>query len=146
MSKLRMIAVVIIVLGLVFAVTGAGTWLTVRSALADEHITVSDDAGSLGGKQVLGPITAYAQAEVIKEHALNATDGKTYAQLDRDDPVRQTAMTASFLRASLFASVIAFGVAAMSIGLGIVLLLIGYGLLTVERALAANQARAPGIV
>jgi len=34
-------------------------------------------------------------------------------------------MTASFLRASLFTSVLAYGVAAMSGGLGIVLILIG---------------------
>lgn len=38
---------------------------------------------------------------------------------------RRVAMTASFLRASLFTSVLAYGVAAMSGGLGIVLILIG---------------------
>ena len=68
-----------------------------------------------------GPFTAYAEAEVINKHALEATGGKTYAELDREDPARQTAMQASFLRASLFTSVVAFGVAAMATVLGIVM-------------------------
>jgi hypothetical protein len=49
-------------------------------------------------------------------------------------------MTASFLRASLFTSVVSFGVAAMAGGLGIVLLLIGWALLSVARALRAVAA------
>ena len=79
-------------------------------------------------KQVAGPLTAYAQAEIINKHALESTGGKTYAELDREDPLRQTAMTASFLRASLFTSVVAYGVAAMAIGLGVVNILLGWAL------------------
>jgi hypothetical protein len=37
-------------------------------------------------------------------------------------------MTASFLRASLFTSVVSFGVAALVIGVGLCLLLVGAGL------------------
>lgn len=37
-------------------------------------------------------------------------------------------MTASFLRASLFTSVVAFGVAALVVGLGILFVLFGWGL------------------
>ncbi|HZJ49215.1 MAG TPA: aromatic ring-opening dioxygenase LigA [Acidimicrobiia bacterium] len=142
-KNIRIVATVIIVVGLLFTLAGAATWLTVRSALADEHITVSQDATSLAGKAVIGPLTAYAQANVIKGHALTATGGKTYAELDREDPVRQTAMTASFLRASLFTSVVAFGVAAMSIGLGLVLLLIGFALLKLSAGRVNNPMRAP---
>ncbi|GBD86089.1 hypothetical protein BMS3Abin02_02514 [bacterium BMS3Abin02] len=142
-KNVRIIATVIILFGLLFTLAGAATWLTVRSALADEHITVSKDAASFGGKSVTGPLTAYAQAEIIKEHALKATGGKTYAQLDREDPVRQTAMTASFLRASLFTSVVAFGVAAMAIGLGLVLILIGFVVLKAAEGFASLSRRAP---
>ena len=49
----------------------------------------------------------------------------TYAELAQDDPVRDTMMNASFLRASLFTSVVAFGICALVIGLGIVLGVIG---------------------
>jgi len=38
-------------------------------------------------------------------------------------------MTASFLRASLFTSVVAYGVSAMSAGLGLILILIGVALM-----------------
>ena len=70
---------------------------------------------------------------MIEKHYLEATKGKTYAELDREDPIRETAMTASFLRASLFTSVVSFGIAAMAFGLGIVLTILGYGLLMMTR-------------
>jgi hypothetical protein len=64
---------------------------------------------------------------------LEATGGLTYAQLDRDDPRRAVAMDASFLRASLFTSVVAYGVAAMAIGLGLLFILIGLALNSLSR-------------
>jgi len=70
-----------------------------------------------------GPLEAFVQADVINTHALKATGGKTYAQLDKEDPLRATAMNGSFLRSSLFTSVIAFGVALFAIGVGVLALL-----------------------
>ena len=55
------------------------------------------------------PWQAYAQANVIGKHATEIAGGKTYAELPQDDPNRDTVMTASFLQASLFTSVVAFG-------------------------------------
>jgi hypothetical protein len=100
----------------------------VSSTLADEQITVADDASCLAGNDVNGPFSAYCEAQIIQHHALDATDGKTYAQLDRDNPLRATAMNASFLRSSLFTSVVAFGVAGMAILMGVVFILIGLGM------------------
>jgi hypothetical protein len=88
----------------------------------------------LAGDAVNGPFSAYAQAEVINEHALEATGGKTYAELDQDDPIRTTAMQASFLRASLFTSVVAYGVALMAVGLGLTLILIAWAVSSAARA------------
>jgi hypothetical protein len=65
---------------------------------------------------------------VIDKHALEATGGLRYAELGREDPKRQTAMTASFLQASLFTSVVAFGVAAMAVAVGVLFLLLGLGI------------------
>jgi hypothetical protein len=121
-------AVLVIIAGVVFIVAGIGSWFAVKSQLSAENITVAEDAGRFAGEAVDGPFTAYEQANVINKHALEATGGKTYAELDRDDPARQTAMTASFLRASLFTSVLAFGVSAMAIGLGFVQIIIGVAL------------------
>ena len=59
--------------------------------------------------------------------------GKTYAELDREDPVRATVMNGSFLRASLFTSIVSFGIAAMAMGLGVVFVLVGAALRSLAR-------------
>jgi hypothetical protein len=130
------------------------------------------DPGALAGKNVVDPFTAYAQASAINHHSLTATNGRTYAELGTDitvatkkltdggmsaadaakDPSvvklqgeRTTIQTGSFLRASLFTSVVAFGIAALVIGLGILFILVGFALrsLTAKReAAVAPAARA----
>ena len=75
-----------------------------------------------------GPISAYCQADIIDHHTQEITGGKTYAELDQEDPNRAVAMDSAFLQASLFTSVVAFGVAAMAFVLGIVLTLIGFAI------------------
>ncbi|MEG3615165.1 aromatic ring-opening dioxygenase LigA [Isoptericola haloaureus] len=135
----RIVGILGLVAGLVMIVAGAVTWATVSSQLSAQNITVSEDAAFLGGDVVDGPFSAYAQAQIIDEHALAATDGLTYAELDREDPLRDTAMNASFLRASLFTSVVAYGVSALVIGLGVVVGVFGWSL----RSLAAEPAAKP---
>ena len=85
------------------------------------------------GQDVAGPFTAYAQADVIAKHAEEMAEGKTYAELDQDDPVRASVMDASFLRASLYTSVVAFGVAALATVLGLILVLVGWALMRVAK-------------
>ncbi|WKZ83068.1 MAG: aromatic ring-opening dioxygenase LigA [Acidimicrobiia bacterium] len=114
--------------GLGSAVAGAVAWATVSSRLAGEKIVVPDGAPHLGGRPVRGPLTAFAQAEAINGIAMKATGGRVYAELDQDDPAAETARVASFLRASLFTSVLAFGVAAGQMAVGLVLMLIGKAL------------------
>jgi hypothetical protein len=136
----RVVSILVMIAGVALIVAGAVTWFIVRDQLADEKIVVSDDAPFLGGNDVDGPFAAYAEAEAINDHALEASGGLTYAELDRDDPTRETVMTASFLRASLFTSVVAFGVAFFAFGIGIVLILVGWALLRVERVLRSGTA------
>ena len=138
----RTLAILLMVFGVVLAGAGVVTWIVVQTQLADENITVAEDAEYLAGETVDGPFSAYSQAQVIEKHALEASGGQTYAQLDREDERRPTVMNASFLRASLFTSVVAFGVAAMAFALGIVVILIGYALSTVSRHLAGQTAAA----
>jgi hypothetical protein len=137
-KSLRLIGALVMAAGLLFSVAGAGTWLMVSNALADERITVAEDAARFGGQEVNGPLTAYYQADIIEHHALEGSGGKTYAELDREDPARATVMNGSFLRASLFTSVVSFGVAAMAMGLGIVLVLLGFAV----RSLGSDAATA----
>jgi hypothetical protein len=135
----KWISIVVMVIGALMVIAGAVTYGQVSSTLADERITVSEDA-CLGGQTVSGPFTAYCEAQIIQTHALEATGGKTYAELDREDPLRVVAMNGSFLRASLFTSVVAFGVAAMAIGVGIVFILIGVALLNISGRMGGAKA------
>ena len=97
----------------------------VSSQLQAERITVSQDSDKYAGEAVAGPFTAYQEAIMIEKHALAATNGKTYAELDREDPLRGTAMNGYFLRASLFTSVVSFGVSALVMGVGLMFFLSG---------------------
>jgi hypothetical protein len=139
-STVRLFGLLVIISGAIMLIAGVVTWFTVKSQLADEKITVSEDAANFAGDPVDGPFTAYAQANVIEKHTMETTGGKTYAELDREDPKRQTAMTSSFLRSSLFTSVVAFGVAFFAFGAGIVFILIGLAIKALAGALPAANA------
>ncbi|HET9261185.1 MAG TPA: aromatic ring-opening dioxygenase LigA [Acidimicrobiia bacterium] len=117
-----------IVVGVILLLGGIGTWIVVSNTLASQNITVSDDADCLAGDEVDGPFSAFCQARVIEKHTLESTGGLTYAELDREDPLREVAMNSAFLQSSLFTSVVAFGVAGMAILMGIVFVLIGLGM------------------
>lgn len=135
MRKVASIASV--VLGALMVLGAGGTWWMVSSTLADQKITTSEDA-CLDGRTVRGPFTAYCQAKVIEKHTLDQTDGRTYAELDREDPLRETALTSSFLQSSLFTSVVAFGVAAMAGAIGVLFILIGLGMWDVAKRTQAT--------
>ena len=135
-KRIGLLGTLVIVAGMLLAVSGAGTWAMVQTSLADEQITVADDAARFGGELVDGPLTAYYQADIIEHHALEASGGQTYAELDREDPVREVVMNGSFLRASLFTSVVSFGIAAMAMGLGLVFVLVGLALRLLSRPAA----------
>lgn len=144
MKPTKLVGVLSLIAGIIMIVAGGVTWGMVSSQLSAENITVPGDSTIAPGKPVRGPITAYAQADIINHHALAGSDGKTYAELgalarqaadEGDEELaaqlteqRASVMNASFLRASLFTSVVAFGVAALVIGLGLMFILIGWAL------------------
>lgn len=121
-----------IVLGALLVLGGIGTWILVSTTLGNQKITTSDDA-CLPGRNVSGPFTAYCEAKVIEKHTLEASDGLHYAELEREDPRRESALTASFLQSSLFTSVVAFGLSAMAAAIGVLFVLIGLGMRDVEK-------------
>ncbi|MWC00063.1 aromatic ring-opening dioxygenase LigA [Agromyces seonyuensis] len=117
--------------GILLIVVAIVAWVMVTSQLRAEQITIPDDAMAFQGQIVDGPIDAFIQADIINHHALEMTDGKTYAQLDQDDPTRAVVMNASFLRASLFTSVISYGLAAFAAGAGVLFILFGWSMRTI---------------
>lgn len=161
MSKpVKIIGLLSMIAGLIMIIAGAVTWATVTSQLKDERITVSADADSFAGKKVAGPFTAFAEAQVIKKHSLHNEDpklaNKTYAELgavakqaekDGDTALaeaatkaRTTAMNGSFLRASLFTSVVSYGVSAFVMGMGLMMGLLGWALTKIAKALELDSA------
>jgi len=130
-----------------------------------------ESPGRLAGKPVAGPFTAYAQANAINNHALDGAGGRTYAQIGDDAKAlkaklaadglskeevaknpdvlalaatRDSTMNGSFLRASLFTSVVAYGVAALVIGLGVLFALVGLALTRLSaETVTASRAEGP---
>ena len=138
MTRIRTIAATI-TLGAAAAFFVAGPYMVYRgfdardqvaTQLKAEHITTPEDASRPNVAVVDGP-TAKVQADIINKHALEATGGKTYAQLDREDPARQTAFSAAALRSALMSSVMAWEVANLVIGLGALVFFLGLVLLAV---------------
>jgi uncharacterized membrane protein len=141
MTKLpRILSIVVVVAGIVMIAAGVTTYYVVHRELAEEKIVVSDDAETLAGDEVDGPFSAYSEATVIKVHASEIANGQTYAQLAQDDPRRETVMTSSFLRASLFTSVVAFGLAAVVVGVGVLMILVGLAIAALDRRRPASES------
>ncbi|MET0811832.1 MAG: aromatic ring-opening dioxygenase LigA [Microbacterium sp.] len=128
LGLVKVIGILGILAGIVMIVAGIVVWIMVAVQLRAENIVIPDDAMAFQGQYVQGPFTAYVQADIIQHHALGLSDGKTYAELEMDDPVRATLMNASFLRASLFTSVVSFGVAFFAFGVGVLSVLFGWAL------------------
>ena len=144
-KPVAIIAILSMIAGVVLIIAGGVVWGIITNQLKAEEITVSADADMLPGKKVAGPFTAYAQAGVINKHALAGSGGLTYAELgaeatrlrdagasqeeiDEVNAQRNSVMNGSFLRASLFTSVVSYGVSALVIGLGVMFILIGYAM------------------
>jgi len=140
--KARTAGLIVIICGVVFLVAGVATYVMVSSTLSSENINVSQDATMFAGQHVDQPWEAFAEANVINEHANKLAGGKTYAELPQTDPNRTTVMNASFLQASLFTSVVAFGVAAMAAVVGAVFIVIGLALRAIPTVAAGATAPA----
>ena len=135
-----------IVVGALLVLGGIVTWFNVSATLNNQNITIGEDAAEycwwdMAGATVGGPFTAYCQAQIIENHALEATGGKYYSEIPRDDPLRQVAASAAYLQTSLFTSIVAFGVAAMAVLMGVVFVLLGLGIRDVAERTGAASVR-----
>lgn len=118
---------------------GTGAWLVVTRQLRDERITVPDDAPVLASRPVLGPATAFVEAQVIKRNAEHGAGGRTFADIStalqrvdgggeeaRELRKHSSALSAAAgLRTSLMTSVLAYGVSALVAGLGALFVIVG---------------------
>src|SRR3989338_4212494 len=82
---LRVSSVLAVVAGVVLVIGGVwGISFTYKN-IAQEKIVTPDDA-RIPGQPVRGPLTLKAQADIIREHVLETTDGKTFAEMPRQIP------------------------------------------------------------
>lgn len=164
-KSVRVLGLITAIVGVFLFVAGGVAYGLVGSFLKSENITVADDAAMFAGKPVAGPLTAFAQADIINVHALGGADGMTYAELgdvqteaknkvaelteagkEAGDPEfdaaqaqlekvsgqRTMVMNGSFLRASLFTSVVSFGVSILVMGVGVLFAIVGYSIVKIS--------------
>lgn len=80
-SSPRFAGLLSMVSGGALVAAGGAAWAAITRQLAAENITVPKDADFLPGARVDGPVSAYAQAEVINRNARKASGGRTYAEV-----------------------------------------------------------------
>jgi len=110
--------------GLFMVKEGRDAYDEVKTTLAEERIITSEDA-DIPLAPVTGPGEAKAQAEAIRQHALRISGGKTYAEMDRNDPNRATVLNSVTLRTALMQSYMAFKVSDLVSGVGAIVALLG---------------------
>ena len=140
------IGIIVMVVGIIFAaaagaVAGAGVATYVLVATSSPPRTSSPR--TTRNTSPASPSTHRGRRTPRRDDQQARPQGhqqQTYAEPAPDDPTRETAIQASFLRASLFTSLVAFGVAALAAVLGITLFLIGLSLRGLGRPPALGAA------
>jgi hypothetical protein len=115
---------VLVISGLFMLYQGKSAHDEVADTLSEERIVGAQDT-SIADQKVTGPDEAKAQADKIQQDVLNITGGKTYAELDRNDPNRNTYLTSITLRTALMQSYMAFKVADLVMGIGALIAVLG---------------------
>jgi hypothetical protein len=114
---------------------------------ADQNITTPDDA-YFSEVPVRGPMSMWAQSEIITHHQLGNTDGLYYAEMDRQVPLldeagqpvldeageavmvpndaRASWLTATTLTSALGLGVLAYAVSAFAMVMGLTMLALGF--------------------
>jgi hypothetical protein len=114
--------------GVAQILVGVIAWAVVRRRLANEKVVVPGSSRWFPKRSVRDPLTAFAEAEVVRRITLEATGGRTYGEMAEDDPMVRMALDASLIQSSLFTGILAFGIAAMQVALGAVFVIIGSAL------------------
>ena len=159
-------SIILIVIGIGATVVGIDGRDRVRSDLARENIVGTPDS-SIPGQKVDTGSEAQAFAKVMREHALEATGGQTYAEMGRfldkngkptsdekaaaidpkthkpvENGLRNLWVTETALSTALNMAYFAESTATFAIVMGVAMLLIGIGLLVLTLRLLPEKAEA----
>ena len=86
MKKLLITSSILAVLAGIVLVAGGiwGIYFTYKNVSEEKIVTPQDSA--IPEKPVRGPLTLKTQADIIREHTLRITDGKTFSEMPRQIP------------------------------------------------------------
>jgi len=86
MKKLLVTSSMLAILAGIVLVAGGswGIYFTYKNVANEKIVTPQDSA--IPGKPVRGPLTLKAQADIIREHTLQSTEGKTFSEMPRQIP------------------------------------------------------------
>lgn len=93
--------------GIILVIGGVWALLFTYQNVRQENIITPDDA-SIPNTLVQGPLTLKSQADVIRKHTLDATGGKTYAEMSRQDENRSMWVTATTLITALNLGIVTY--------------------------------------
>ena len=160
-------SIILIAFGIGAVYSGIDGRDVVRDNLRQENIVGTPDS-SIPNQRVDTGSEARAFADVMRKHALEATEGKTYAELDRylaegggttsdekaalveegkpvENPLRQLWVTETALATALNTAYFAERVSVFSIVMGIALLLTGVGFAVVSIRLLRRENDPAGV-
>lgn len=156
-TLIGMVGIAVGVAGPVMLLRGRGGRQEIRAELAAQKITFPDhglpaDLARFAGSPVETGPAAHAYAELIKDHLVKATGGRTYAEITEelhagggDDEklaqLRQTAFMGETLRGSLLSAYQAWHLTTLVTGLGGALIGVGAALVATANALGTNPRR-----
>lgn len=166
-------SVILVLFGAGAIVVGALGFMEVRDTIEEENITATPDAAEIGvdlepGQDIRTGTEAREFATIIRTHALQATEGRTFAEMGRfltpdgeetnveaeaaiddqgrpvENPRRNLWVTATALTTALNTAFLAERIALFAIVMGVALLLVGIGflVLTVGGALRTEEEQA----
>ncbi len=151
------IAISAMVVGLFAVLGGIGGAIYTYQQAAVENITTPDDA-AIAEAPVRGPLTMWAQSDIITQHQLDRTGGLRYAEMERmvpqvdeagepvldeaGEPVlvpndaRASWLDATALTTALGMGILAYALSAFAIVVGLLLAAMGYVVLTLRKSSA----------
>lgn len=143
------LGVVLLVSGVYMMVSGMHARSDVKEGITGENLVVPDPqvlltypgAHAPDGVEVPNVLIdtaaeADAQAHVIRTHVLDQTDGKTYSEMERDDPNRDLYLHALTLESALHQAQIGFETTRLVTGLGVLVIVLGAGTVVLGAPLA----------
>lgn len=115
---LKISSVLAIVVGILLVAGGVlGICFTYKTTSQEKIVTPSD--AIISSEPVRGPLTLWAQADIIRTHTLRMTAGQTYAEMPRGEE-RDIWITATTLITALNLGILAYAFSGLVVLLGLI--------------------------